>query len=129
MRLTSARGAMITMVLVTVLAIGAASVTAALGPHMNAFVSARAGAAEVPVTLTVREVWARSDENYERFVVVVRSMAMMSLEKRRLHLDASREAGLEIGKAVRAEAQRDPDQLLYAVVDAAVRQYTTTHPE
>src|SRR3954471_15205924 len=102
MRLMSARGAMVTMVLVTMFAIGAASVTAALGPRMSAFVSARAVAAEPPVTLTVREVWQRSGGKYDRFVVVVRSMALMSLEKRHLHLDATTQAGREIGNVVRA---------------------------
>lgn len=129
MRLMSTRGAMITMVLVTIFAIGAASVTAALAPRLEVFSRSKVASADPPVTLTVKEVWQKSGGNYERFVVVVRSMALLSVQKRGYHLDATRDAGLEIGKTIRAEAQRDPDQLLYAVVDAAVRQYAAAHPQ
>ena len=127
MRVMSTRGAMITMVLVTVFAIGAASVTAALGPGLGVFGRSSANGSEVPVTSTVREVWQQSGQNYDKFVIVVRSMTLMSVKKRGLQLDATRQAGQEIGLQIRAEAQRDPDQLLYAVVDAAVRQYGKEH--
>jgi hypothetical protein len=86
-----------------------------------------ASAAEVPLTtLTVHEAWVQSGRNEDRFFDIVKQLAEMSAQKRGVTLKDSEDTGKKMGMLIKTSARRDPDQLLYAVVDAAVRKTAAT---
>lgn len=74
------------------------------------------------LTKTVHETWVDSGRNEDRFFDIVKGMAEMSARKRGVTLPDTEETGRRLGTLIKTTARRDPDQLLYAVVDAAVRQ-------
>ncbi|MDM9379122.1 acyl-CoA synthetase [Chlorogloeopsis sp. ULAP01] len=74
-------------------------------------------------TITVKEAWQKSGKNYDSFVRMVQQLVALSVEKRGYQLRPSKEAGKEIGQMIRKQAENDPDQLLYAIVDSSVREY------
>ena len=90
-----------------------------------------AGAATVSpqmLTETVHEAWVDSGRNEDKFFDTVKGMAEMSAQKRGVTLPNTEAAGQKMGTLIKTSARRDPDQLLYAVVDAAVRQTAGTSP-
>lgn len=93
--------------------------------------SSSAGAAAVSpdmLSKTVHETWVDSGRNEDKFFDVVQSMAAMSAQKRGVSLPNTEAAGQKMGNLIKSSARRDPDQLLYAVVDAAVRQTAGVTP-
>ena len=93
--------------------------------------SSSAGAAAVSpdmLSKTVHETWVDSGRNEDKFFNVVQSMAAMSAQKRGVSLPNTEAAGQKMGNLIKSSARRDPDQLLYAVVDAAVRQTAGVSP-
>jgi hypothetical protein len=62
-------------------------------------------------TMTVKEAWQKSGKNYDSFVRMVQQLVALSVEKRGYQLRPS----------------KDPEQLLYAVVDSSVREYAKKH--
>ncbi len=74
---------------------------------------------------TVHEAWVQSGRNEEKFFDMVKQLAEVSARKRDVTLPDTEAAGRKMGMLIKASARRDPDQLLYAVVDAAVRQTTS----
>ena len=72
------------------------------------------------VTSTVHEAWLLSGRNEDQFFDMVKELAAMSAEKRGLTLPETPEAGAKAGAMIKRKARKDPDQLLYAVVDRAV---------
>ena len=72
------------------------------------------------VTSTVHEAWVLSGRNEDQFFAMVKELAAMSAQKRGLTLPATQTAGAKAGQLIKQEAKRDPDQLLYAVVERAV---------
>ncbi len=72
------------------------------------------------LTSTVHEAWVLSGRNEDQFFEMVKELAAMSAQKRGLTLPATQTAGTKAGQMIKREAKRDPDQLLYAVVDRAV---------
>ena len=79
-------------------------------------------ATEDMLTSTVHEVWVASGRNEDKFFDIVKAFAAMSAQKLGITLPDTESAGRTTGTAIKRSARRDPDQLLYAVVDAAVRQ-------
>ena len=77
------------------------------------------------MTSTVHEAWVLSGRNEDQFFQMVRTLATMSAEKRGLTLPETDEAGAKAGAMIKRRAKKDPDQLLYAVVDAAVKKVGT----
>jgi hypothetical protein len=77
--------------------------------------------AEQLTTLTVHEAWVQSGRNEEKFFDMVKQLAAMSAQKRGVTLPDTEATGKKMGDTIRTNGRRDPDQLLYAVVDAAVR--------
>ena len=71
--------------------------------------------------LTVSEAWQMSGKNEDKFFDMVQDLAAFSAQKRGLVLPASEEAGRQAGEYIKQQAKLDHDQLLYAVVDQAVR--------
>src|SRR6202790_4784358 len=73
------------------------------------------------VTATVHEAWLLSGKNEEAFFDIVEQLAQFSAQKRGLSLPDSAAAGRRMGMLIKTRAKADHDQLLYAVVDEAVR--------
>lgn len=72
------------------------------------------------LTSTVHEAWVMSGRNEDQFFDMVKELAQMSAQKRGLTLPETEAAGAKAGAMIKREARKDPDQLLYAVVDHAV---------
>jgi hypothetical protein len=109
----------------------AAMSTAALGAL--SFLPARAAQApdqpaakhswtmEQAVTSSVREAWVLGGKTDEGFFDIVQSLAELSAQKRGVAPPDTEAAGAKAGNWIRKEAKKDPDQLLYVVVDHAVQ--------
>ena len=82
--------------------------------------SAHSWTTEQLLTSTVHEAWMLSGRNEDQFFEMVKTLAAMSAEKRGLTLPETDAAGKRAGDLIKKEARKDPDQLLYAVVDHAV---------
>ncbi len=72
------------------------------------------------LTSTVHEAWMLSERNENQFFEMVKELAAMSAQKRGLALPEADVAGKKAGELIKKDARKDPDQLLYAVVDRAV---------
>ena len=73
------------------------------------------------LTETVHEAWVNGGRNEDKFFDTVKQFAQMSSQKRGVSLPDTEAAGVKMGNLIKTGARRDPDQLLYAVVDDAVR--------
>ena len=62
-----------------------------------------------------------SGRNEDKFFAMVSQLTELSAQKRGVTLPDNLEAGQRAGARFKAIARRDPDQLLYAVVDQMVR--------
>ena len=71
--------------------------------------------------LTVSEAWQMSGKNEDKFFDMVQDLAAFSAKKRNLVLPEDEAAGKQAGEFIKEQARQDHDQLLYAVVDQAVR--------
>jgi hypothetical protein len=81
------------------------------------------------VTSTVHQAWMLSGKNEATFFEMVSQLADMSAKNRDVTLPQSEAAGRRFGELVKTYAKADTDQLLYAVVDRAVRQITSAVPK
>ncbi len=92
-------------------------------PSVTAGNSSAAGVASAELmNSTVHEAWVKSGRNEDKFFDMVKQLAEISAAKRGVTLPDTEAAGRKMGNLIKASARRDPDQLLYAVVDAAVKQ-------
>jgi hypothetical protein len=73
------------------------------------------------VTASVHDAWLLSGKNEEAFFDIVEQLAQISAEKRGVSLPDSTAAGKRIGEIIKQKARADRDQLLYVIVDEAVR--------
>src|ERR1700733_3087396 len=73
------------------------------------------------VTATVHDAWLLSGKNEEAFFDIVEQLAQFSARKRGLVLPDTAAAGRQMGVLIKTRAKADHDQLLYAIVDQAVR--------
>jgi hypothetical protein len=85
------------------------------------------------VTKTVHEAWIASGRNEDKWFAMVQQLAALSAQNRGITLPDTQEAGSKFGEWIKKTARKDPDQLLYAVVDHAVqyvgkKQATTAEP-
>ncbi len=72
------------------------------------------------VTATCRQAWHMSGENEDGFFDIVQRLTALSAHNRDITLPDNKEAGARAGEWIREQALKDPDQLLYAIVDHAV---------
>jgi hypothetical protein len=79
------------------------------------------------VTATVRQAWQLGGKTEEGFFQIVQALTEIAAQNRGITLPDTKEAGTKAGNWIKREAKKDPDQLLYAIVDRAV-QYTAKHP-
>lgn len=73
------------------------------------------------VTASVHDAWLLSGRNEAAFFDIVEQLAQLSAQKRGLTLPDNAAAGKKMGELIKEKARTDHDQLLYAVVDEAVR--------
>jgi hypothetical protein len=73
------------------------------------------------LTKTVHEAWVASGRNEDKFLAMVQQLAELSAQNRGITLPNTPEAGAKFGDWIKKQSRKDPDQLLYAVVDHAVR--------
>ena len=77
------------------------------------------------VTDTVSDAWHQGGETEEGFFAIVKTMAQVAAEKRGVTLPDSRESGRRMGQYIKQQARLDHQQLLYPIVDKAVRMVGT----
>jgi hypothetical protein len=73
------------------------------------------------LTATVHQAWILSGKDETNFFEIVRELAGISAQNRNLALPDTPDAGKKAGAFIRAQAREDHDQLLYDIVDKAVR--------
>ena len=73
------------------------------------------------LTSTVHQAWVLSGRNEATFFEMVTQLAQISAKNRNLQLPETAEAGQRVGQMIKIAAKQDTDQLLFAVVDAAIR--------
>ena len=77
------------------------------------------------VTCSVHDAWVLGGKTEPGFFAIVKALAELSAQKRDLVLPDKETVGREFGEYIKAQARTDRDQLLYAIVDRAVRKYGT----
>ncbi len=77
------------------------------------------------IPLTVHQAWLKSGRNEDVFFDMVTQLAELSAQDRNLELPQTTAAGRQVGTLIKVMAKKDTNQLLYAVVDAAVRKVGT----
>lgn len=77
------------------------------------------------VTCSVHDAWVLSGKNEEGFFAIVKALAELSAQKRDLILPDDATVGKQFGDYIKTQAKADHDQLLYSIVDRAVRKYGT----
>lgn len=80
------------------------------------------------LTSTVHQAWLLSGKNEAAFFDMVTQLAQISAKNRNLQLPDSAAAGRRVGEQIKLAAKADTGQLLFAVVDAAVRKVGTPLP-
>jgi len=73
------------------------------------------------LTCTVSQCWQLANKSEDSFFDIVQQLAAISAQNRDLTLPQSEAAGQQVGNDIKTQAKADHDQLLYAIVDAAVR--------
>lgn len=101
---------------------------ASITPAPNEAPETHSWTIEQVIPMTVSEAWEFSGKNEDKFFDIVQDMAAFSAHKRGLTLPESEAAGRQAGQLIKARAKADRDQLLYVIVDEAVRRVGTKSP-
>ncbi len=80
------------------------------------------------VTASVHDAWVLSGKSEDTFFDIVQQLATLSASKRGITLPESAAAGRRMGNYIKTQAKADHDQLLYSIVDRAVRMVGTKAP-
>jgi hypothetical protein len=80
------------------------------------------------LTCTVSQCWELGGKTEEGYFNIIQQLAVISARNRNLTLPADEKAGEETGEYIKAEAHKDHDQLLFALVDAAIRKVGKPNP-
>ena len=73
------------------------------------------------LTCTVSQCWQLANKDEEAFFDIVQQQAEISAHNRDLTLPETEAAGREAGDLIKSKAKADHEQLLFAIVDEAVR--------
>jgi hypothetical protein len=73
------------------------------------------------IPATVHDAWVLSGRNEEAFFDIVEQLAQVSAQNRGMELPDNAAAGKRMGAIIKQKARADHDQLLYVIVDEAVR--------
>jgi hypothetical protein len=77
------------------------------------------------LTCTVSDCWQLAGKNETTFFDIIQQLAAISAQTRGLTLPDTAAAGQRTGEYIKAKARTDHGQLLYAIVDAAIRKVGT----
>ena len=77
------------------------------------------------LTCTVSDCWQLAGRNETTFFDIIQQLAAISAQTRGLTLPDTAAAGQRTGEYIKAKARTDHGQLLYAIVDAAIRKVGT----
>lgn len=77
------------------------------------------------VTCSVHDAWELGGKTEAGFFAIVKAEAELAAQKRGLVLPDSETVGHQFGEYIKTQAKADHDQLLYSIVDRAVRKYGT----
>jgi ABC-type uncharacterized transport system involved in gliding motility auxiliary subunit len=77
------------------------------------------------LTCSVSQCWQLSGKNEDNFFDIVQQLAVISAKNRNLTLPETEAAGQQTGEYIKDQARKDRQQLLYAVVDDAIRKVGT----
>ena len=77
------------------------------------------------VTDSVSDAWHQGGETEDGFFAIVKTMAEFAAQKRGLTLPETHAAGKRAGDYIKQQARLDHQQLLYPIVDRAVRMVAT----
>src|SRR5271156_5575157 len=80
------------------------------------------------LTCTVSDCWQLAGKNETTFFDIIQQLSEISAQTRGLTLPDNAEAGKRTGEYIKAKAHTDHGQLLYAIVDAAIRKVGTKAP-
>jgi hypothetical protein len=80
------------------------------------------------LTCTVIQCWELGGKTEEGYFNIIQQLAVISARNRNLTLPEDEKAGEQTGEYIKAEAHKDHGQLLFALVDAAVRKVGTPNP-
>jgi hypothetical protein len=80
------------------------------------------------LTCTVSQCWEIGGKTEEGYFNIIQQLAVISARNRNLTLPEDEKAGEQTGEYIKAEAHKDHGQLLFALVDAAVRKVGTPNP-
>lgn len=73
------------------------------------------------LTCTVSQCWHLANKSEDTFFDIVQQLAAISAQNRNLTLPQTEAAGQQVGEEIKTKAKADHDQLLFAVVDDAIR--------
>lgn len=73
------------------------------------------------LTCTVSQCWHLANKSEDTFFDIVQQLAVISAQNRDLTLPQTAAAGQQVGNEIKTKAKADHDQLLFAIVDDAVR--------
>jgi hypothetical protein len=73
------------------------------------------------VTATAHQAWVLGGRTQDGFFDIVEELAGFSARNRGVTLPDNQQAGQRAGEWIRTQAMKDPNQLLYAIVDQAVQ--------
>jgi hypothetical protein len=73
------------------------------------------------LTCTVSQCWQLGGRTEDGYFDIIQQLAIISAQNRGLTLPDTDKAGRDTGEYIKAQAHKDRQQLLYAVVDAAIR--------
>jgi hypothetical protein len=77
------------------------------------------------VTCSVHDAWELGGKSEAGFFAIVQAEAELAAQKRGLVLPDNETVGRQFGEYIKTQAKADHDQLLYAIVDRAVRKSGT----
>ena len=97
-------------------------------PNPNEATESHAWTDEQILTCTVSQCWHLGGRTEDGYFDIIQKLAVISARNRNLTLPESEEAGRKAGEYIKAEAHKDRGQLLFAVVDGAVRKVGTPSP-
>ncbi len=97
-------------------------------PEANEAPEAHPWTNEQILTCTVSQCWQLANKSEDTFFDIVQQLAATSAQSRNLVLPESAEAGQKAGDIIKSKAKADHDQLLYTIVDEAVRKIGTPAP-
>lgn len=94
-------------------------------PDANQSSESHPWTAQQILTCTVSQCWHLANKSEDSFFDIVQQLAVISAQDRDLTLPQTEAAGQQVGEEIKTKAKADHDQLLYAIVDDAVRKVGT----